>query len=295
MLKVQSILPEGLISTDIDDQSLMLDGWEQKYTQLETGAFEARTSSLQVSNSVNIFRKHTNKRMHKSFVTPSDIIRIAAVLPGSDRSFFQGNEITAGDLFVLKPNTEFELICHGRFDVALVELDSAFCFSNIEHSDMDVRHVLPRQVIKGFSEKIYSAFLKQDMNTCSFFSMCAPVVSALFCNEPATNKQSAHDVVSKAIQLVENCLEDLDELPKISEISACVGVSERALEYAFARKYGVSPIRYFKFMRLHGARRDIRVGNLSVTDVAMKWGFCHLGRFSKTYRETFGELPSHTK
>ena len=48
-------------------------------------------------------------------------------------------------------------------------------------------------------------------------------------------------------------------------------------------------------MRLHGARREIRVGKSSVTDVAMKWGFSHLGRFSGYYRDTFGELPSQTK
>lgn len=32
----------------------------------------------------------------------------------------------------------------------------------------------------------------------------------------------------------------------------------------------------------------------SVTDVAVRWGFFHLGRFAQQYRERFGVLPSET-
>lgn len=298
MLNQQGNLAEDLTSTDIDDQSLMLDGWEQRYTQLETGSFEAKTSSLGVSDGNNIFRKHTNRRMSKCFVTPGNLIRLAAVMPGSDMSLFQGREIIPGDLFVLRPGIELELICHGKFDVAVIELDSNLSFSYIEDIDnnhLEALDVLPKQITSGFADQIYAAFSQKKMNVELFSSMCAPAVRALCYKEPIHNKNCVEDVVTKAIRLVEHCLDDLDELPKIPKIAAHLGVSERGLEYAFARKYGVSPIRYFKFMRLHGARREIRVGKLSVTDVAMKWGFSHLGRFSGYYRDTFGELPSHTK
>lgn len=298
MVKAQGNLAVDFMSTDIDDQSLMLDGWEQRYTQLETGSFEAKVSSLNVSDGNNIFRKHTNRRMNKCFVSPGNLIRLAAVLPGSTASQFQGREIRAGDLLVLRPGIELELVCHGEFDVAVIELNSKLsfpCLEDIDDSHLENIDVLPKQTTSGFADKVYSALLHKKMNVEFFSSLCAPAVRALYYKDPVHNKHGIKDIVTQAIRLVEHCLEDLDELPKISEISTHLGVSERALEYAFARKYGVSPIRYFKFMRLHGARRDIRVGKLSVTDVAMKWGFSHLGRFSGYYRDTFGELPSHTK
>ena len=37
---------------------------------------------------------------------------------------------------------------------------------------------------------------------------------------------------------------------------------------------------------------NTRGRDLRVTDVAMKWGFEHLGRFALAYRDFFGELPS---
>lgn len=296
MLNVQENLALNLISTDIDDQSLMLNGWDQKYTQLETGSFEAKALSLNVSDSTSILRKYTNRRMQKSFACPGNSIRLAAVFPGSDVSLFQGRQIVAGDLLVLRPNIELELVCRGKFDVAIVELESDINLSHIEdNTHSELRDVLPKQVASDFVDLIYAAFSQNKMNSGLFSSMCAPVIRELCYEGSADNKKYVEDVVTKAVRFFEHCLYDIDELPRIPDIAVHFGVSERSLEYAFSRKYGVSPIQYFKYIRLHGARRDIRVGKSSITNVAMKWGFSHLGRFSGAYRETFGELPSHTK
>jgi AraC-like DNA-binding protein len=40
--------------------------------------------------------------------------------------------------------------------------------------------------------------------------------------------------------------------------------------------------------------RAARPGEVTVAEVAAKWGFWHLGRFASTYRATFGELPSQS-
>ena len=43
-------------------------------------------------------------------------------------------------------------------------------------------------------------------------------------------------------------------------------------------------------------RRDLLTAGPEerVTNLAMRWGFYHLGRFSKLYATEFGELPSVT-
>lgn len=76
-----------------------------------------------------------------------------------------------------------------------------------------------------------------------------------------------------------------------------IGVSERALEYAFRSAYGLSPRDWHAVMRLNLARRELIAlgpGDARVADVAMRWGFYHLGRFSTRYRELFGEPPAAT-
>jgi transcriptional regulator GlxA family with amidase domain len=49
--------------------------------------------------------------------------------------------------------------------------------------------------------------------------------------------------------------------------------------------------------RLERVRLDLLTAGPgdSVTDIAMRWGFFHLGRFSSIYASHFGELPSATR
>ncbi len=48
--------------------------------------------------------------------------------------------------------------------------------------------------------------------------------------------------------------------------------------------------------RLTMARDELRrpMASTTVTQVALHWGFDHLGRFSRYYAREFGELPSDT-
>jgi AraC family ethanolamine operon transcriptional activator len=82
----------------------------------------------------------------------------------------------------------------------------------------------------------------------------------------------------------------------IREICATLGVPSRTLHLAFLESFGVPPKRYFKILRLHAARNELRAAtaHTTVTGVAMHWSFFHLSRFSEEYRKSFGERPSTT-
>lgn len=74
-------------------------------------------------------------------------------------------------------------------------------------------------------------------------------------------------------------------------------ISRRQLEYAFRTAFEVAPKEFIQLMRLNEGRRRLmtaRRRGLSVTDVAMDVGVNHLGRFSTSYRELFGETPRAT-
>jgi AraC family ethanolamine operon transcriptional activator len=50
-------------------------------------------------------------------------------------------------------------------------------------------------------------------------------------------------------------------------------------------------------MQLNAARRDLRMArdrSERISDIAMRWGFLHLGRFAEEYRLLFGERPTDT-
>lgn len=75
-------------------------------------------------------------------------------------------------------------------------------------------------------------------------------------------------------------------------IAGEIGVSERALYEGFRTYYQRTPHEILTRIRMEAARRLIRDEGLCAAEAARRVGIHHLGRFSATYREAFGVLPS---
>lgn len=84
----------------------------------------------------------------------------------------------------------------------------------------------------------------------------------------------------------------------IGSIARRVGVGVRALELGFRKELGRSPRAHLHEMRLGRAHDELvraqPTGGVTVTDVALRWGFAHTGRFAAYHRERFDEMPSQT-
>lgn len=80
------------------------------------------------------------------------------------------------------------------------------------------------------------------------------------------------------------------------DIARAACVSMRALQAGFHEELDMSPMAYLRNVRLDRAHAELLTGpqDASVSEVAMRWGFGHLGRFAEQYRRKFGVLPSET-
>ena len=79
------------------------------------------------------------------------------------------------------------------------------------------------------------------------------------------------------------------------DLANVVGVSIRSLSRAFEKKYGTGPMTFVRQRRLDACFSRLRgsePGTSTVTDVAMSYGFNHVGKFALAYKEAFGESPS---
>ena len=84
----------------------------------------------------------------------------------------------------------------------------------------------------------------------------------------------------------------------LRDLVAIAEVSERSLQAGFRRYRDTTPMEYLRDQRLELASRALRnapTDGRSVTEVALAYGFTHLGKFAKCYRERFGETPSVTR
>ncbi|MCY1552317.1 Regulatory protein PchR [compost metagenome] len=97
---------------------------------------------------------------------------------------------------------------------------------------------------------------------------------------------------------VERYIEEHAHEPiSIVDMAEYAGVSSRSLFTGFRRFRNTSPMLYLKEIRLRYVQEELQrqsPSSATVTAVAYRWGFSHLGHFTTDYKRRFGESPSET-
>jgi len=100
-----------------------------------------------------------------------------------------------------------------------------------------------------------------------------------------------------ALEIKSFLLDSLQETVTIKSITERFNVSDKTLESSFKALFGITPKRFKYLLRLNHAHEELQNADketTNVSDIAMKWGFLHFGRFSKDYKALFGVLPSES-
>jgi AraC-like DNA-binding protein len=98
----------------------------------------------------------------------------------------------------------------------------------------------------------------------------------------------------RAQQFIE---EHYREAVRMEDLCRATGVGARTLQRGFREHFDLSITDYLKAVRLDAARRELvaaQPSQHSVTAIALRNGFSHLGRFSVKFHERFAESPRET-
>jgi AraC-like DNA-binding protein len=82
-----------------------------------------------------------------------------------------------------------------------------------------------------------------------------------------------------------------------TKLADVAGASIRSLSRAFVKRHGIGPMRFLRERRLEAARMELinaRPENTKVSDIALRYGFSELGKFSLLYKSVYKEKPSDT-
>jgi AraC-like DNA-binding protein/TolB-like protein len=90
---------------------------------------------------------------------------------------------------------------------------------------------------------------------------------------------------------------NLAEKITLSDVMQACATSERTLLKQFKKCVGLSPLVYLRRYRLNAARHELLTegSDEAITDIAIRCGYPHVGRFAGEYRRLFGESPSATR
>jgi AraC-like DNA-binding protein len=126
-----------------------------------------------------------------------------------------------------------------------------------------------------------------------FVALLAPKQVFGRVSKTSSAKAAERDLVNLVCDYIQAHLEHPITLTELEQIA---GVSARRLQYAFVRRFGVSPMEWLRGERLSLAHKRLKAPQkgTTITSVAHATGFNHLSAFATHYRARFGESPSDT-
>ena len=306
------LLPVGLAAArnfdSFEELSAWAPAWEEKASQLGRGPFRGRlvvahTSRLRLGLVVR--RPGVLARG-----TPPPGTRVLAVCLSAGPAFVQGRPFRRGDVPVLRGGMAFEFRAPGPHLIFLLSVDErllarhAATRARPEALDIDgwrrlrdreAEHALLRTWYGQMRQALRDPGSLADPGAASRFEevVVDALLDATAERSPAARTPGRDDPAKRAEEQLEK---HLGEPVTVSELSRAVGVPVRTLDDGFRRSLGFSPKAYARVLRLNAARVDLRKAGpgVTVSQVAVRWGFFHLGYFSVDYRRMFGESPSET-
>jgi transcriptional regulator GlxA family with amidase domain len=110
---------------------------------------------------------------------------------------------------------------------------------------------------------------------------------------PLVERSAVTPSAHRALALMVN---SMDEPSSITRLALESGLSKRTLHRVIRREFGLSPMALSRRIRLLEAQAELEAPrpDTTVTVVAFRWAFTHLGRFAGEYAREFGERPSET-
>lgn len=89
----------------------------------------------------------------------------------------------------------------------------------------------------------------------------------------------------------------MDGKISVKSLSKQHQISEKTLQNSFKSLFGFTPVHFLRQLKLNLVFNELNKSDpeqSTVSNIALKWGFTHMGRFSRYYTDLFGENPSLT-
>jgi len=302
------------IIRDADSYRAVLSEANLEISQLEPGRLTGRHVRLVLPDGE--FSYVSTSLSMRGIGTFPNLWTLSVILDSTTRSLQHGIEVRAGSLLIHRPKVEHDGV-YGRNSTIV-------CFA--VRDEVFVKHIrqlspqlqdamrqpwsvfepppnLRKKIIKHFAEA--AAIIQSDPRVRNSPLAVAKFEEELVCDflEALEQQFPVHSigkderVAAMVRQIDQGVNKSLGVRSSVAELCAACKVSRRTLNRAFQDALGMGPATYLRRVRLNGARRTLQrrsARSTTVTDVALEFGFWHLGRFAEQYDELFGESPQQT-
>lgn len=289
--------------SDGSEQENALDGWTQRYAQMGPGQYHGEVRRLCLGD-VKVTRETINVAVEQRTSPPAGRSVFVQSLRQTAEWRMNAEAIKPESSCFIAGGDEFHAAMPAGCDIVFVEYDDPNAQTGGPGAQ-PVSAVATGMETYAIASWLLSLLMVFPESGCDLHEMAAFLPGMItdrlsylrgLRREPRKNA-SASQTDWVVFRLVRDHFDGAGRDPlSVADICRQIDLPEQVVRQAFINTVGRGPGSWMRDQRLNGARRDLldRDDRASVSEVAVRWGFWHLGRFSRYYSDLFGELPSQT-
>lgn len=294
--------------TDIDIYNEAVKNWDLNFKLLSKSDFTAELHMVFDFN-FSVLREKLTGKIEQYGKTQEGLIVFGIPVKKSSFYWFD-KEIESDTLVIFPKENDFEVVSYSHFDVYVISINEKKLFDSMKKMGFEKNE----NVFNGKAQELFLTkdFYSRFINLLDYYlntnlknpkkneALINSIIQSLveylnIANQKKIplQKSKKQIAVKKAVKLINN---NVNQLFSIPQICAIVGVSERTLLSSFKEKYKVSPSDYIKAFRLNKVKQEIyNTKTKTISEIAGKYHFWHMGQFAKDFKKQFGILPSQVE
>ena len=236
------------------------------------------------------------------YVAPEECITFSVMKNISQKACIDQMKLETDMIIVTDDKKIYNFMCSARVELLDISLN--------KNADPVLLKKLTQAVDKYFIDSdqkltvLIKGFVKEftqssPLDTQTSMQIEREVTEAMLELLDAQDAQTPHFTKSEkiALEIKQKLFKHMDGKMTIALLAKEYTISTKSLQNAFRSLFDLTPNEFTRLLKLNLVHHELvhsNSSNTSVQRIARKWGFAHMGRFSKYYSELFDENPSVT-
>lgn len=264
------------------------------------GDFYGKHDGVQL-NTLQFGHADRHEGMMYEGISPKDCITIVLLVASEGYVCINQHKMKSGDIIIIDDTKAYDFVSSHATLMSIVSIHKSlikeelpWLLDNIDKKFKDTDSLFFQSIESQWKRVISTSNLSESINAIE-----KVIVETI---KSALSQQVGEDTYltqgeKTALKVKSYLLESLEEKMSVQYIIEKFKISDKTLESSFKSLFGITPKRFIKFLHLNHAHEDLQLSDpkvVNVSDIAIKWGFEHFGRFSSDYKSLFGVHPSIT-
>jgi len=271
--------------------------------RFDTGKFYGRHDGVQL-NSLQFGHADRHEGMMFEGLSPKDCLTIVILQKSTGYVCINELKMEAGDVVIIDDSKPYDFSSSHHTIMAIISIHKTLLLTDfpwiLDTTDKifkDKDNILSDTIENQWRRVVKEPDLFN--NTDEFKEMENKIIKAIKCSFEGQRGERCYltEGEKTALDVRSYLLSSLEETMSIQSIVEEFKTSDKTLESSFKSLFGITPKHFMNLLRLNKAHEDLHLADAlttNVSDIAIKWGFSHFGRFAKEYKALFNVLPSET-